>query len=206
MNDSIVKMMETLGVGENAGVGIIQNVNNIMQQINRGKSPAEIAESDEITNKAMIGIANIFNRMNIPLETKLVTDNEFIFYKFADDKDLCPKLREWERKEGKFLIKYKKHESIDLSTKDKKIEKDLIVVLVNKLHDANIFHCNLTKDNIVYNEYEGIKLTGFTNSLWIDQISEDYLLNNSYGKPCSNIKELLELEINMINKITHVYF
>ena len=132
------------------------------------------------------------------LETKLVDEREFLFYKLANDEDICPKLKSWERQEGKFLIKYKIHTPINIFTNNK---KELVINLVIKLHKMGIFHGNINKDNIVYNEYEGVKLTNFSEALWIDEIDEKFLLNNSYGKPCSNIEELLGLELNKINEI-----
>lgn len=179
----------------NAMNHVMQGMIDTIQRANPGKSPAEITE---MTNQYQNFMTNILNRVNIPLETKLIDEREFLFYKLVNEKNICPKLRSWKRKEGKFLIEYKKHDVIDNLTEEK---KGLAIHLINQLHHVGIFHGNLTKDNIVYNQYEGIKLTGFSEAMWIDTMDdEQFLLNNQYG-PCSTIEELLQLELKMIDKI-----
>lgn len=174
---------------------MMQGMNDSMQQFHHGKSPVEIAE---MTNTAHNFMTKILNRANVPVETKLISEREFLFYKLADDKDFCPKLRSWKRQDGQFLITYKKHDPIDILTEDK---KELVIKLINQLHGMGIILNNLTKNSIVYNEYEGIKLTGFSEASWVDTINdEQFLLNNSYG-PCSTIEELLALELKIIDDI-----
>jgi hypothetical protein len=143
-------------------------------------------------------MTNIFNRINIPIETKLVNEKEFLFYKLTDERNICPKLKSFERQNGEFLIKYKTHNPITILDESK---KDSVINLIKQLHNVGIFYGNICKDNIVYNEYEGVKLTDFSKSLWIDQIDKRFLLNNPYCTSCSNIEELLELELNKINEI-----
>jgi hypothetical protein len=69
------------------------------------------------------------------------------------------------------------------------------------MHDLGIYHGNINKENIVIHQYEGIKITGFSKSCWIDQIDNELLLNNSYGIKCSNVQELLQYEIEEIETI-----
>lgn len=200
IEDSLVDMIQKFNIGEGLNTQeaqqmVIQSMNNSIQQTHVGKSPAEIME---ITNQTQNFMTRIFNRANIPLETKLMNEREFIFYKFADTVNICPALKLFERKDGQFLIKYKTHVPIDILSEDK---EKLIIDLIIKLHKLGIIHNNITKENIVYNEYEGVKLTNFSEALWIDEIDEQFLLNNSYGKSCSSIEELLELEINQIIQI-----
>lgn len=200
IEDSLVDMIQKFNIGDglntpDAKQEVLQSMTNQLQQFNGDKSPAEITE---IQNQCENFMTRIFNRANIPLEMKLINEREFLFYKFADSEDICPKLKSFERKDGQFLIKYKTHDSIDILTEDKKV---LVLNLIKKLHKMGIFYNNLTKENIVYNEYEGIKLANFCDSLWFDEIDEQFLLYNSYGKSCSNIEELLELELNKINEI-----
>lgn len=200
IEDSLVDMIQKFNIGEGLNTQeaqqmVIQNMNNSIQQTHVGKSPAEIME---ITNQTQDFMTRIFNRANIPLETKLMNEREFIFYKFADSGNICPSLKSFERKDRQFLIKYKTHVPIEILTEDK---KELVICLIVKLHKMGIFHGNTNKENFVYNEYEGIKLTDFSEALWIDEIDEQILLNNSYGKSCTSIEELLELELNKINEI-----
>jgi tRNA A-37 threonylcarbamoyl transferase component Bud32 len=197
IENTMVKMLETIPIEnhQDAREYIQASIDNSLQPYCAGKSPAEIME---MRNSTLNLMNNIFNRVTIPLETKLVDEKEFLFYKLVDDKDLCPKLKSWERQDGKFLIKYKTHNEISSFTES---NKEIVIGLVSKLHKLGIIHNDITKENIVCNEYEGIKLTGFSESMWIDSIDEQFLLNNLYGVPCSSIEELLNLELNKVNDI-----
>jgi len=203
IEDLLVDMMQKLNLGgvlnaQEAQQAVMQSMNNQFQ--NTGKSPAELME---MTNQTQNFITRIFNRANIPLQTKLINEKESLFYKFADSKNICPALKSFERKDGQFLIKHKTHNPIDNLTENK---KESVIGLVTQLHKMGIFHGNINKDNIVCDEYEDIKLVDFSESLWIDSIDEQYLLNNSYGKACLNIEELLNLELNKINEIFDIEF
>ena len=199
IENSFVKCLEDLNIDINNHQDMrdrIQvSIDDAIQPYCIGKSPAEVTEMTNLCHNWMNGI---FNRLAIPLETKLVDEKEFLFYKIVDDKDLCPKLKSWERQDGKFLIKYKTHnpivELIDST-------KEIVIGLVSKLHKLGIIHNNITKENTVCNEYEEIKLTGFSEAMWIDSIGEQFLLNNLYGVPCSGIEELLNLELTKVNDI-----
>lgn len=197
MEDTFVKMMENLNIEdyENARHGMLEGMTTQIENFHGNKSPAEITE---LKNQYENFITNIFNRMTIPLETKIIDEREFLFYKLADDKDICPKLKEFERKDGKFIIKHKNYTPIEMLTE---VKEKLVIDLVIKLHKMGIFYNNLRKENIVYNEYEGVRLINFSEAIWIDQIDEQFLLNNSYGKSCSNIEELLKEELDTINEI-----
>jgi len=197
LEDLIIRSLGDLDADgyENARVLMMQGANNSIRQSHVGKSPAEIAA---VTAQSQIFFDNIFNRLNIPLEIKLISEREFLFYKLAEEKNICPSLKSWKRQNNQFLIKYKKYSQIEILTEDK---KELVIKLITQLHKMGIILYNLTKDNIVYNEYEGVKLIGFSEAMWIDTIDdEQFLLNNLYG-PCSTIKELLELELKIVDDI-----
>ena len=197
IEDLLVKTIQNANDGGDvdARARIMQGMNDSMRPFYEGKSPAEVTE---LTNIAQNFITNVFNKVNIPLETKLVTEREFLFYKLANDKDICPNLRSWKREEGKFLITYKKHDPIDILTRDK---KNCVISLIIKLHGMGIILNSFTKNNIVYNQYEGIKLIGFHDSIWIDSIDDQSLLNNEYGISFSNVEELLTHELKMVDEI-----
>jgi hypothetical protein len=197
MEDLLINSITNAGIAGNPDA-IQQAMNNSMQQFYVGRSPAEIAAMTEMTQNFM---TKIFNRISVPTETKLVNEREFLFYKLANEIDICPKLTSWERNQGEFLIKYKKHDPINILTK---ANKGLVLNLIKQLNNIGIFHGNIHKDNVVYNEYEGVKLTEFSGAQWIDQIDDQFLLNNPYGTPCLNILELLNLELRIIDDIFDV--
>jgi len=195
----MLKMLESFDVDwetiPNFRENITQNINNSMEQFTIGKSAAEITE---IKNQTHIIIDNICNRINIPFEEKLLSEKEFYIYKLLEEKNISPKLKSYERVNGQFFIRYKKYESIDMVSKD---IKESMLDLVNKMHDMKIYHGNINKNNIMFNQYEGIRLIDFSNSCWIDEINKDLLINNSYEKICTTNDELLQLEIEMVNNI-----
>jgi len=193
----MVKMFETIPIAnhQDAREHVLRSINGSLLHTLSDKSPAEITE---MMNRCENMMDNILNRVAIPLETKLVDGREFLFYKLVDDKDLCPKLKSWERQNGQFLIKYKTYDPVDILTE---YNKDIVIGLVAELHKLGIIHNNITKENIVCNEFEGIKLTGFSDAMWIDSIDEQFLLNNLYGKSCLSIDELLNLELSKVNEI-----
>lgn len=198
IQDYIVHMIENFGE-----VPDMDNFENIMLQRGYdtlepslvGKSAAEITA---IRNMLYNNVTLICNRLKIAVESKLLSEREFFFYKLIGDEDICPKLRSWNRDNGQFLIKHKKHDIVEVLTNDK---KESVLELINKLHKMGIYHGNITKNNIVYNEYEGVKLAGFSDSLWIDQIDDQFLSNNLYGIPCTTIDELLNLELKMVEEM-----
>lgn len=197
IEDTFVKTIENLNIEnyEDTRREMLQAMTNQIENCHGNKSPAEITE---LKTQCENFIANIFNRITIPLETKIIDEREFLFYKLADDKDICPKLKEFERKDGKFIIKHKNYTPIEILTEDK---EKLVIDLVFKLHKMGILYNNVRKENIVYNEYGGIRLINFSEAIWIDQIDEQFLLNNSYGKSYSNIQELCTEELYKINEI-----
>jgi len=193
----MVKMLETIPIAnhQDAREHVLRSINGSLLHNLSDKSPAEITE---IMNRCENMMDNILNRVAIPLETKLVDERDFLFYKLVDDKNICPKLKSWERQDGKFLIEYKTHNEILSLTESNKY---IVINLVAKLHKLGIIHNNITKENIVCNEFEGIKLIDFSEALWIDSIDEQFLLNNLYGVPCSSIDDLLNLELSKVNEI-----
>ena len=76
MEDTFVKMMENLNIEdyEDTRRGMLQAMTNQIENSHGNKSPAEITE---LKNQCENFITNIFNRMTIPLETKIIDEREF---------------------------------------------------------------------------------------------------------------------------------
>jgi len=205
--DIISKAFEDAGLDDDQNNQInqmMQTMNNMMSQMYSDKTPAEI---NELTKSANELFGNIFGRLNFPLETKIVSQKEFLVYKLVNDDKICPELRSWKWENDVFSIKYKECKPLHILTEK---NKEFVVNLIMKIHNMGIFYGGVHKDNIVYNEYEGIKLIDFSNSCSINGIDEQFLLNNPYGTPCHSIEELLNLELKAVEdifelKLNHIF-
>jgi serine/threonine protein kinase len=194
---SVGSMIEALG---------IQTIPNVQSDIHRQTNDfvrlifPHTPQEEFTSNMGYLGnlINGAFIHANNKLKSKIVTADEYIMYKFIDDENICPKIKSIIRDQGKFLIKYKIPVQIDKLTEDKKV---LSIKLIKKLHKIGIFHGNINKDNIVYDDNQSLKIENFNNALWIDEINDQFLTNNLYGVPCSTIDELLELELKIVDEI-----
>jgi hypothetical protein len=102
--DVFLRMFEDIGAENDPNLreNMIRVLSGSLQPLTVGKSAAEITE---INNQTHNFIDNICNRINIPLELKVMDEKEFLFYKLMDDNNICPKLKSWNRDNGQFLIK-----------------------------------------------------------------------------------------------------
>jgi hypothetical protein len=175
---------------------VVQNMNDQFPGMFPGRSPAEI---QALMGPGLNLMNNIIARAAIPITIKEVSQHEFLFYMLADTKDICPKIKKWKRENGNFYIEYKDFALIDVNMKNK---KHAVTNLIEKLHSMGIFHANINKNAIVYDESTGVRLIDFSQAGWIDGLDdEQFLLNNPYGKPCNTLQELLDLELSMVDEI-----
>ena len=147
-------------------------------------------------------INDVFDRVLAETESKILNDNEFLFYKLMDEEKICPKMSSWSRTNGHFVITRNIYAPIDIFLcGTKEIMLPLSIELIKKLHKIGIVHCGISQNTIVHNKYFGLKLDNFENARWIDGLDNQFLLNNPYGEPCSNIEEFLNLELKIVTNI-----
>lgn len=176
-----------------------QNIDDITQNINHQIYQGRTAEEITATNRSMNDFMTIVtNRLSVKTETKLVSQNGFLIYKLANDKNICPSLKSWKWQDEQFLITHKVHDPINVLMTDK---KESVRQLIQELHKMGLIHGNINKNNIVYNEHEGFKLDDFSQSQFVGSIDEQYLLNNFYGKSFNNVEELLNFELKLVDEI-----
>lgn len=142
---------------------------------------------------------------------KIVNQKELDLFLIANKAGLTPNLINVESFNNKFKLTMKKFSHTLFDIKDKTLYNDICdraKILVQKLHKINIYHGDLSEENIVYDKETNkvalidFGLSEFISSIIPDEIPE--LIENLYegvkyaGPPSNDIDYLLNVELGII--------
>lgn len=149
--------------------------------------------------------------------SKIVSPQELNFYLLACENNLTPKVIKYHQaNNGNYLLvmdRYPEMLSNVMTDKSRFDEAHFIIErtreLVQKLHDIDILHNDLSEDNIVYdNRTQSVAIIDFGLSKFITEIKDEQIseyVDNLYegvkyaGNPSNSIDYLLRVELGVLS-------
>ncbi len=139
--------------------------------------------------------------------TKVISATELRILKIASDHNISPKLISSQPIENnEFLSETELYPLtlIDLPLEQRKIYANSIKDLVQQLHQLQIFHSDITEENIVIDpQTNQVKIIDFGLSKFFSDITPDYYTeeNQVYHNESRSLEELLQNELKEVDFI-----